>query len=317
MSELNQNNLVALMNKMRSMVPADQAPPECSEIDWSIPHHHGEDELEILNTFTNKLAAYIQGTLQRFCDDNFEAKVKKTSEHFACFLVNEVNQNESKSYFLPITVADTGHVGFIELSFESSTKLIAQMLCDPEAEIGAEGEISSLEESILQDIIFALVDSIIQGFSEYNVASLQKTDQLICGEWPVRFRGLEDMTKVSFEAKCPTVEIEISLYLLDQVVAPLVGGKTSDTSPELLKKMPERIVGCMQEAPMEVSAQLSSAMITLNDVMTIQQGDVIVLDRKVNDPVDVLVNGQTCFQAWPAQHAGRSAIVVADSNKDG
>ena len=67
---------------------------------------------------------------------------------------------------------------------------------------------------------------------------------------------------------------------------------------------------------MEVSARLSSAMITLNDVMTIRKGDVIVLDRKVDTPVDVLVNGQICFQAWPAQHAGRSAIVVAESNNN-
>ena len=316
MSKLNQNNLVALMNKMRSMVPAEETPPECKEIDWSIPHHYGEEELYILNTFTGKLAAYIEKTLQHLCDDNFQAKVKGMRECFACFLVNEVEQNQKKDYYLPITVPDTGHIGFIGFTFESCTKLIAQMLCDPEAEIGVEGTISSLEESILLDIVFALTDAILDGFAEYNISSMQKTDRLVYGEWPVRFRGLEDMTTVVFEAECPSAQVEITLYLLDEIVAPLVGGKTIDVSPELLKKMPERIVRCMQEAPMEVSARLSSAMITLNDVMGIQKGDVIVLDRKVNTPVDVLVNGQMCFQAWPAQYSGRSAIVVAEPNND-
>lgn len=310
MEKLNRTNLLDLMNRMKSMVPAEDPAPECTDIVWTAPHHFSREAMTVLTAFGNKLASYLEKTLQYLCDDSYEAQLEEIREYFACFLVNEVNESQRQHYFLPLKAPGKGHIGFIGLSFEACTALISQILRDTEAVIGEDGELSSLEESILQDIISSIADTFIDAFSEYGQVKVEKTEQLVQGEWPVRFRDLEDMCSICFDAHTPSGELKVMLYLLDEAVDPIVGIPLLDTSAETKKEIPGRIVGQMQAAPLEVTARLSSAMMTLNDILSLEKNDVIVLDRKVTSPVEVLVNGQMCFQAWPVQSARHQAVMV-------
>ena len=48
----------------------------------------------------------------------------------------------------------------------------------------------------------------------------------------------------------------------------------------------------------------------LEELMGLSAGDVLVLNKKTNEPVEVLLNGESCLKAWPAQTQNRWAIVV-------
>ena len=67
---------------------------------------------------------------------------------------------------------------------------------------------------------------------------------------------------------------------------------------------------------MEASVWLSPSMMAFQDILTLEKGDFVLLDHKVTTPLNVQINGQECFKAWPAQSAGRGAIVLAGQNTD-
>lgn len=315
MSNVDSDKLFDLMNRMRSLVPAEGPQPACSDIVWTEPHHYSDDQKEQLAAIGEKLAACLQKTFQYYCDENFAVRHDGISEHLAAMLAADIKPSRKNWYFLPLTATDKSHAGFAELSFESSCTLVGQMLRDPEAQIGQSGELSALEESILLDIVQSLTDAVIDEAAMYQVRLL-RADQLVMGDWPVRFRDLEDMTRFSFSAQCGKASLSIAYCFRDEMFDPAVGIQPVVYTADELSKFPERVIARMQDAAMEVSARLSSAMMTLNDMITLEKGDVIVLNRKTDTPIDVLVNGQMCFRAWPAQHAGRTAVQMTMFERD-
>lgn len=308
----NAQNLLHVINRMRSMVEAEPQSPACQEINWRQPHHYGADQKDKLADINQKLAACLQKTLQYYCDEAFSVRADGLSEHFAGSLAAEVKQSRKNWFFLPVMLADKSQVGFLELSFESAASLIGQMLRDPEAQIGQNGEMSALEQSILLDILTSLTDALVDELALYQI-KLSRAEQLIYGEWPVRFRELQDMIRFGFSAECGQTGLSVGLCLLDEVADPALGLVRAVHSPEEIKKYPERVVGRMQEASMQVTAQLSSAMMTLSDILSLEKGDIVVLGQKSDCPLVMLVNGQMCFKAWPARHNGRIAVQMTAS----
>lgn len=308
------NQLFQLIDQMRTLVPPEDPAPECEEVVWTVPRHFGSEARAILAEFCGKLAGSLQRTLQNLCDDGFEVSFTEVSEHFTSGLFHTLNRDRKNCYYLGLEQSAKGTVGFLEFPFETATKFIAQMLKNPDAEIGKDGELSSLEESILLDVAGPMMDSLVAGLVQSGRKNLTKADALVSGDQMNRFGNLDDMCQLSFKANCPSGELIFSLYVLDELVDPLVGIALVDHTPDAMKQMSERVINRMQDVPIKVSARLSAAMIGLQDVLTLQKEDVILLERKMTMPIDVLVNGSHCFEAWPAQHAGHVAVVVAGQN---
>lgn len=315
MKDVTGKNLLSVMDRMRSMVAPETEPPACREVNWNEPHHYAVEQTERLTDISAKMAAPVQKTLQYYCDEAFVARAVGFAEHFACNLAAEVKMSRRNRFYLTLLSPDKSQAGYVELSFESAACLVAQMLRDPEAEIGKDGEMSTLEQSILLDIVQAITDALTDELALYQI-KLVRAEQLTYGEWPMRFRELQEMTRFEFAAECGQAKLDASVCLLDAVLDPALGLEPVVHSPEDIKKYPERVVARMQDASMQVTAQLSSAMMTLNDILTLEAGDVIVLGQKPDCPIGVLINGQTCFKAWPARHAGRLALqVMAAANE--
>ena len=303
------------MNQMRSLVPPESPPPQCEAISWTVPHHFTEEARTQLDDLSNKLGLHLQNTLHELYED---AAISCTgmSEHFTAALFALIQQERKAYYYLPVV---SGHelVGLLEMPYETCSRLIALMLKNPQAEIGSGGELSSLEESILMDIAGPMAESVIAGLVQYGCKSLAAAETLVKGDALERFPDIDDMCQLSFEAPCSSGTLEWSLYLLNTLIDPLVGSATVDRSPETLRKMPERIIERLHDVSMQVTVRLSEAMIDLQDVLMLEKNDVLVLERDVSMPADVLVNGRACFNAWPARHHGYGAVVMAGPKSPG
>ncbi|MCE5186604.1 MAG: FliM/FliN family flagellar motor switch protein [Planctomycetaceae bacterium] len=307
MKNVDSPNLLSLISRMRSMASAEPPAPACEDVTWTKPHHYSGSQKETLAALGTKLSICVQKALQYYCDEGFAVKLDEVSEHFASLLAAEVKQARKNWFYLPVLLADKQHAGFLEVSFESAASLIGQMLRDPEAQIGQNGEVSALEQSILLDILQAILESIIEEMALYQVR-LAKSDQIVYGEWPIRLSELEDMTRFCFSAECGSVKFSVGFCIRDEIIDLTVGIAAAGHGPEDIKKYPELVVGRMQNAPMEVSAQLCSGSMALQDILSLEEGDVLVLEQRVDEPVFVRVNGQNCFRAWLARHAGKAAV---------
>jgi flagellar motor switch protein FliM len=73
----------------------------------------------------------------------------------------------------------------------------------------------------------------------------------------------------------------------------------------------KRIQDSIRKVEMKITANLGETILTLRDFMRLQIGDIIVIDRKVNDPIEVKVNGRGKFIAKPGLHTKFRACEIA------
>lgn len=309
---MTRDNLLDAMRKMRSLVEPEGPAPDAETVDWAVPHRFHREAVEAMGLFSAKLAGHLEKSLHLISGLAFEVTAEGVHERYAERLFTQVIQEQPQNYYLPLTLSGKGQVGFISMPFETAAILVGCMLRDPEAGIGKDEQMSALAESILLDAAAALAEAIAAGFGEYGRTTLEKADRLVYLDWPVRFKGLEDLCQFEFKAVREKTTLTLTLTVLDEMIADIARLEGPFGRTEEKKENPERITKRMHGTPMRVAALLSSALMTLNDILTLEEGDVVMLDRKITEPIDVMVNGKLCFCGWPAMQAGRRAVLVAD-----
>jgi flagellar motor switch protein FliM len=103
-----------------------------------------------------------------------------------------------------------------------------------------------------------------------------------------------DWLRFTSSLLCGPVEGEISLTLASLTTRVLLG--------EAVALVPgscslERLVSRMGEVPVELRAVLGQADFTLDELTTLRIGDVIALDRRAQDPVEIVIQDRTVFRA--------------------
>ena len=76
------------------------------------------------------------------------------------------------------------------------------------------------------------------------------------------------------------------------------------------KEYTEIIESIINKAPMPVKAVLGKSVISVSDFINLQVGDIIRLDRKVEDELDVYVGNIRKFTALPGASGDQYAVRV-------
>ncbi|MFO7171549.1 MAG: flagellar motor switch protein FliM [Bacillota bacterium] len=82
------------------------------------------------------------------------------------------------------------------------------------------------------------------------------------------------------------------------------GTRTVQEQPEGRAALARRISG----AVVPLTVQLGTAELTIRELLDLQVGDLIVLDRRVDEELTVYVGNQPKFRARPGQRSGRLAV---------
>jgi flagellar motor switch protein FliM len=113
---------------------------------------------------------------------------------------------------------------------------------------------------------------------------------------------------------CGPVEGTISLSMAPSTALVLMGVVSRGGSVPVT---PTYMVGRLGEVPVELRAVLGQAELTLDELSSLQVGDVIALDRRAQDPVELLI-GDHAFCRARAGLAGQLVAVelIADASEE-
>ena len=67
------------------------------------------------------------------------------------------------------------------------------------------------------------------------------------------------------------------------------------------------------EVPILVKAQLDSTVFTFEEIMNLGVGDILLLDKKTDEPIELIVEDRILFRGWPAKSAGKYAVVITET----
>lgn len=315
MSSLNSTQLMTREKLQRLMARVQQSPPppppaQVQEFDWTRPHRFGAEARSMLEGLGRRVAVAVQKALNEQFNQPIEAQLREIREHCACRLSQAITEGKEVIYVVGLRDENKQSIGCLLFTFENACILIAQMLNDPEAAIGQDGTFSALEDTILMDVASILVVPLDDVLQEQIKLKVHLAGQPVRGDWVMRTRILEDLCELSFSVRFKEQEVLFSLILESTLLDAYIGIKTPTATSSALSSV--RILERLRGAPVSVCAHVATDMIGLGDLAQLEAGDVLVLNKKVRTPMDVLLNGRSCFRAFPADHKGKLALVITE-----
>ena len=135
---------------------------------------------------------------------------------------------------------------------------------------------------------------------------------MVKGPLPIDVAATEEICRISFDVKKADVEEGAVAYFLIpcKELAPATG-KIVSGGEFSVNEISTAILDNLQEVEVTVTAQLDSSKLTFEELMNLQVNDVLLLDKTVAEPIELIIQGKTLFSGRLAKSTGKYAVVVA------
>ncbi len=132
----------------------------------------------------------------------------------------------------------------------------------------------------------------------------------------------ETVVVISFNSIIGETSGMINICIPHVVLEPIVPNLSvrywmQSNKKEVSKEQTEIIEKRVRQSDLEVVAELGNADISIEDFLSLQYGDVIQLDQKINQPLNLKVGGIPKFNVQPGKLKNRMAVQVIESLKGG
>jgi flagellar motor switch protein FliM len=289
----------------------DTTQMEVTEYDWLRPHYFSSSQLEKLNDFTERTASMIRERLSELCHSGFDVTVASVTQHFADTFFSQIAESKSSDHHLAFSADQDCMCGTVSIPPQTAILLVTQLLGDSESEKDAIRALSQLEESLLQDIASSIIEILSRSCDDCDFHPMAS---IVKGRPPLDAQGTEELCEITLNIKKADSEenSEVQLLLFCRTLDPIVGKNIQAVSGLSAEDISKAILERLQEMPVTITAQLGSAMLTLEEVVSLCPDDVLLLDKATDEPVDLVAEGWSLLRGLPAKSAGKYAVVITN-----
>ena len=311
-NDLSKEKIQQLLSALGSGPAEDATQPETAQYNWRQTRYFGGEQLKTLNNFAEKVAAAAARKFAALAHSNFNVTIVSTTQHCADELLGGFTAGEKSSYCLAFG-ADIHHpCGLISISPQTAIILTTQLLGDSESEKGPDRDLSQLEESLLLDIVSAFLEA-FSASCDNRVFHPAKS--FVRGQWPLELQGTQEVCKIVFAVKKDKSNdgSELGLLISCCEIEPAAGITTQAAGKFSAKDISETILEHIQQVSVPVTVRLASTILSFNEILNLQIDDILILDKKIDGPVELLVGGRAVCYGRPAKSAGEYAMVITES----
>ena len=287
---------------------------KATEYNWNEPHYFDRNQLNRLDDFAKKVARAMSVQFVDFCHSEFDVTVVSATQHFAAELIDQSMESGQNDYYLAFGTEQDHSCGLISIPTNTAFSWATQLLGDPESEGEDSGrDLSQLEESLLVDLLSALIKAFSQKYWD-----LRPSKNITRRLFPLELNGTEELYKIVFDVKKADQEkgCEAYILILCSKLESVVGRAEEVVSGYSADDISKAILAHMQQMPVFITAQLASTVLTLKEIMSLEVGDILLLDKKVSEPIELMTRGRTALLGRPAKSAGKYAVVITEIYND-
>jgi len=308
-NNLSNGKINQLLSVVGSGPMEDTTGIKATEYNWNQPHYFDRKQLNKLDDLIKKVARAMTVKFADFCHSEFDVSVVSTMQHFAAELVDQAMESGQNDYYLAFGTDQDHPCGLISIPTQTAFIWATQLLGDPESEKNSGRDLSQLEESLLSDLLSALIEAFSQ-----KIWDFQPAKNIVRGLFPFELEGTEELCKITFDVKKGDQEkgSEAYILILCSELESAVGKAEQTVGEFSADDISKAILGHMQQMPVCITAQLASTVLTLEEIMSLEVGDILLLDKKVNDPIELITSGRTALLGRPAKSAGKHAVVITE-----
>jgi flagellar motor switch/type III secretory pathway protein FliN len=170
-----------------------------------------------------------------------------------------------------------------------------------------------LEESLLLDIASDIIEALSVSSRSYE---FQPAQAIVRGQLPLELRVTEELCKITFafekaDSENPDKFGEAHLLILCDTLEPVLGKAAQVADGFSAEDVSKAILDHLQQIYVSVTALLSSTVLTFEQIANLQVDDILLLDKRIDEPIELTVEGLTILHGQPAKLAGKYAVVIA------
>lgn len=309
-NSLSSQRINELLTAARSAPKEETADTQAADYNWHEPHYFSSAQLLKLDDFVKKVAAALARKFAGFCRSEFDVIIASTTQYFAEEFLKPRLDGPSRDHYL-VFGADPKHpCGLLGIPEETALIWARQLLGDAESAKDSGKSLSQLERSLLLDLTSALVEAFS---AAYVIADMHPAADIVQGQWPLELSGIEELCKISFTVKKTGSEGSSEAYfmMVSEKLEPAVGKSTSTSDRFSANDISRAILNHLQTAPVPVTVRLASTTLTFEEIINLQADDILLLDRRVDEPLELIVDGRTVYYGWPAKFGDKYAVAIA------
>lgn len=269
------------------------------EYDWCQPRFFTLTQLEKLRLFAEDIAAGFVDEMSRLYQEKIDVSVVSSEQ---CFL----QEFDQKLYYVTFGIDPQKPYGFLSIPQCNARAWIEQALGggveQPNEE---EPSLSELEESMLMDV----AEKLLSYFSNLYGQTLQINRRIIAPE-SVVLDGSKEIFRITYQLKRESDEDVGTFDILvccDKLKSMVDQTPSEQTESKDINACLRSHIDCL---PVTLRVQLGTTMLSLEQMLDLQAGDIIILDNKITEASQIKVNQKTLFQGRPAKSDGRQAVVI-------
>jgi flagellar motor switch protein FliM len=309
MSNLSRKKLQQLVAAARSQAADDSSQIEAAEHEWHKPNCFSTSQLKKLDGYARKLARGISAEFGEFYHSDFDVTVTGISQHFAEEYRKKAAADEQDFYYLGFSDEKSGWQGLVGITGPTAVEWASKLLGGASAADASAVKLSQLEESLLCDVVALIVKMLSDSEEAFNLTS----GDFVHGRLPIDLGENQELCRLSFDFKESGSEKTTQAYILVpcamlQTVAGHEGRKRSFSAEQISEAMFDHIY----DVPIDVTAKLASTVLTFEELMNLQAGDIVLLDRKVDEAIEVLAGDKLALYGRPAKSGGKYAVVITE-----
>ncbi len=289
---------------------ADQV--ESKEYDWTQPHYFTTAQLEKLKDFTLTVSSALAATFDQFLRSSFNVQPGQITQHYAQKFINELFENPQNDLYLIIKGEKDASCGLIIVPKDTAAGWLKLLLGESETKADADQQLSQLEKFLLTDIIFHLAETIVNSNRQLNIKA---TKNLLTENFSLDIGQTEELCRITFEIKQKNADKSCQMHLLlpCSKFLPVVGAAANkkNLTPEQVKNA---ILEHIKLLPVSVTARFARTELKFEQILTLQKGDILMLDKKISEPLELVVEGKTRYWAQLAKSGGKLAAKIIHAN---
>lgn len=305
MDQLSQEKIQQLLTAVGSRPGScSHADVDARPFDWKQPRYYDLEQLSNLRSFARGVADECKTVFSRLYQDDVEVSVVSVEQ---CFWDHFAQPNSTECYRMTFGLDPQNPYGLVHIPDASASVWIGHILGTSEL-TKEDGKLSELDESFLTDIAGDLTGAISRVW--HNDVRLNK--EVYDGQIPLKLTGSDELLMFSLEVSNgdsdETPASAAFLICCDKLRA--VAEKNRDVKKAPAVDTAQIMRQHIQRLTVPLTVTLGRAALPFREILNLEVDDIVILDNKVTDAVEVALGSRNIFHGRPARTGGYHAVVI-------
>lgn len=225
-----------------------------------------------------------------------------TTETYGALLEN-ISKDDVSS------VAEIGDISSTQwyASPEQWRVLVAELLAYGEEDTISEGPLSAIEQSLVTLCLESLASSFTDAWMGSEALPIAAGPLVKDPRKSRLFRAKDLVTKATVNVQLKSGSFKINWLLPKQKTCDLLESaidRREKGEPDVLS--PQMV----QKVPVEIITALGKASIPMAQLSTLEAGQLVMLDQRIDQPITAYVDQRPFYECWPGRLGGQQALQV-------